>query len=209
MSRAKKKEDVFYTLFKDYTSKLVDGAELFCDMIHSYPKDAKEKIEKINKFENECDKLVHDLLFTLNDAFITPFDREDVGTITRLLDEIADGINAAAARYVIYDVHDVLPESITMADLTVEAVKKIDDIFNSLPKMKKRKKELFQYVIDVNRIENEGDDTYEKGLYNLFRTETNAMHLVKWVRILDQMEETIDACEHVANIVEGVVSKNA
>jgi uncharacterized protein Yka (UPF0111/DUF47 family) len=207
-SRTKKKEDVFYGAFKKFSSKLVDGAELFQDLVHSYPEDSQKKIEAINDFEHECDKLVHDILFTLNDAFITPFDREEVDLITRLLDDVADGINCAAKQFKIYDVHSVLPESTVLADLTLEAAKVLEDIFEDLPKMKKKKKDILEGVIEVNRIENVGDDTYEKALYNLFRAETDALHLVKWVRILDHMEDTIDSCETIANLVERVVSKN-
>lgn len=208
-NRVKKKEDIFYTHFKTFAAKTLEGAQEFCDLIDNYPEDREKKVKDLITFEHECDMIVHDILMALNDAFITPFDREDISAIVRMMDDVADGIMSSAKRYQMFDVHEVLPSSIEVAHLILACAEEQVRMFDNLPDMKKSKSPILDSVIEINRLENEGDDIYEDALSGLFRSESDAMHLIKWIRIHDRMETTLDAFEHCANMVSGVVSKNA
>jgi uncharacterized protein Yka (UPF0111/DUF47 family) len=69
--------------------------------------------------------------------------------------------------------------------------------------------ELKEKIIEVNRIEDEADDIFRKAITDLFASEPNAVEIIKWKEIFEYLENTLDACEDVANIVEGIMMKNS
>ncbi|MGP1569345.1 MAG: DUF47 domain-containing protein [Eubacteriales bacterium] len=203
----KKKEDVFYTLFIEYARKIEIVGETFLDLLKHY-ENVEEKVEKIKLYETECDQYAHDILNKLNVAFITPFDREDIYSVTKQMDDIVDCIEEASNRFVVFDVNEIRPEAIAIADLILQSTKELVVLFEHLPDLKKNNLVKTQ-IIEVNRLENEGDVIYREALMKLFREDINPIELIKWKHILEQIEESLDSCENVANIIEGVAMKYA
>jgi hypothetical protein len=150
----------------------------------------------------------HDILNKLNVAFITPFDREDIYNVTKQMDDIVDCIEEASNRFVVFDVKEIRKESMLMANLILQSTRELVVLFENLPDLKKNDLVKTQ-IIEVNRLENEGDVIYREALMKLFREDINPIELIKWKHIFEQIENSLDSCENVANIIEGVAMKYA
>lgn len=203
----KKKEEIFYDLFDETVVKVVQAAEALDDLMNNYT-DVINKVCALKDIEHDCDVHIHKIMKALNASFITPIDREDIYMIAKEMDNIVDTIEEAANRFELFHVTEVRLEAKQMAGLIVECTKELQVVVNEMRRMK-RSKLLKIKIIEVNRIENEGDVIYRRAIKGLFETETNAMEVIKWKQIYEFLEDSIDSCENVANILEGVVMKHA
>jgi predicted phosphate transport protein (TIGR00153 family) len=203
----KKKEEIFYDLFDETVVKVVEAAEALDDLMNNYT-DIIEKVCALKDIEHDCDVHIHKIMKALNASFITPIDREDIYMIAKEMDNIVDTIEEAANRFELFHVSVVREEAKIMGGLIVECVKELKVVVNEMRRMK-RSKLLKVKIIEVNRIENEGDVVYRKAIKSLFENETNALEVIKWKQIYEFLEDSIDSCENVANILEGVVMKHA
>lgn len=207
MFRITPKEEVFFDYFIETCEIICKAAALLDDLTNNYV-NVNEKISSIEGTEHACDSNVHKILNELNKSFITPIDREDIFTIAKELDNITDDIETAAHRFSMYNVKSVKPDAITMTKLIVKATIELKSVMVEMKNMKKSK-QLQSKIIEVNNVEDEADTIFRDAMANLFITEHDAVEVIKWKEIFELLENTIDACEDVANIVEGVVMKNA
>ncbi|MFV0518328.1 MAG: DUF47 domain-containing protein [Aminipila sp.] len=207
MLRAKKKEDVFYTLFIEYAAKIVKAGEAFDDLVRNY-ENVEDKVASIKVLETECDMEAHKILKALNGSFVTPFDREDIYDVTKQMDDIVDSLEEVANRFLVFDVKTLKPEALYMSEMIIQSIKELEVLFAHLSEMKKNEK-VREQIIEVNRLENEGDVIFRKALSKLFREEKDPIELIKWKHLFEELETCLDSCENVANIMEGVVMKYA
>ena len=203
----KKKEDIFYQMFVDFAGKIITAGEAFQDLVHNY-ENVDEKVANMKVLETECDMETHNILKSLHESFITPFDREDIYAITREMDSIVDYMEEVSNRFQVFEVKTIKPEAVVLADMTLQSIRELETMFRHLAELKKNSI-VMEQIIEVNRIENEGDVVYRKALSTLFREEKDPIELIKWKHLYEQIEESIDCCENVANILEGVVMKYA
>lgn len=206
MFRTTSKDLVFFDLFSVVMDDTCKAAEILKDLFTNY-KDVDEKIKEIEKMEHSCDRAVHDVMEQLNRSFITPIDREDIFVISKELDNIVDNIEETAQSLKLFNITKIRPEALEMADLITKCSKELSVVVGELKHMR-TSKTLQGKIIEVNQIENVGDDTYNTIIQNLFSNEQNPVEIIKWKQIIENMESTLDACEDVANIIEGIVSKN-
>ena len=207
MFRPTSKEERFFDYFIETSEIICKAAGLLYDLTNNYV-NVNEKIKSIEDAEHACDTIVHKILNELNKAFITPIDREDIYLIARELDNITDDIEAAAQRFGMYNVQKVRPEAVVLSKLIVNATNELKNVIIEMKNMKKSKS-LQEKIIEVNNIEDEADTAFRDAMTNLFLSEKDAVEVIKWKEIIDFFENTIDACEDVANIIEGVVMKHA
>lgn len=206
-SKARKKDDIFFEMFVAQMEKVQQASSEFSALVRDYT-NVNEKVRTMKDFESECDCIVHNILAQLNGCFVTPFDREDIYAITRKIDCIVDSLEEVANRFVVFGVNEIRPEARAMAELIDMAVNALKILFEHLKDIKKPLR-IMEQVIEVNRIENEGDVLYRDALSNLFKTEADPIEVIKWKHLFEQMEGALDSCEDVANIIEGVVMKYA
>lgn len=203
----KSKELAFFELFKELSEKIVGAGAAFYDLICDY-EDVEAKVARMKELETECDIQTHKILRELNGSFITPFDREDIYKIAKEMDEIVDCLEEVSNRFVVFGVTAMKSDAIELTKLIIDGIRELDVLFENFHKLKSDKIVIDQ-VIEVNRIENEGDIVYRQALKTLFREEKDPVELIKWKHLFEQLEASLDACEDVANIVEGVVMKYA
>lgn len=208
MSRVSRKEDLFFQKFREFSARMVDAGELFDGLFNTYPQGAGAKIARIKEIEVQCDDLVRDIMTTLYQSFITPFDREDITEITGELDEIVDGLEGVSARLGLYDIDRVRPEAIELSRLTLRAIRRLNDAFDNFSNYK-RDPSVVEALIETADIEDRGDKVYRGALGNVFREKGDPIETVKWKSLLDKMEDTLDACKAVASAVLAVIVKNA
>ncbi|MCX7710819.1 MAG: DUF47 family protein [Clostridia bacterium] len=207
MFRISRKEEEFYDLFIEAAEKSLEAAKLLEDLMSNYV-DVTKKIDDIEKIEHECDKHVHRILQKLNASFITPIDREDIYLIAKELDTITDSIEATAHRFKMYNVTSVRDDAKAMSKLITQCTSELRDLMSQMKSMKENKV-LKQKIIEVNRLEDDGDRIFRTAVSKLFIAQEDATEVLKWKEIYEHLESTLDACEDVANIVEGVVMKHA
>lgn len=201
------KEDKFY----DYFIEIAKIAQRASNMLVEFIKDldnSEENHKKLKEIEHEGDKKQHEILQQLNKTFITPFDREDIYLIAKDMDDVIDLIEATASRFVMLNVNNCTEEAEMLSRMIVNCCEELINLMEELKNMKTSKK-LRNNIIEINRIEEEGDRVSRKAIMDLFRSNTEVIEIIKWREIYQYLEDTLDACEDVANVVEGVVMKNA
>jgi predicted phosphate transport protein (TIGR00153 family) len=207
MLRVTKKEAVFFKYFQEMIDMAYESSCALEDLMTNYT-DIENKIKVITDIEHTCDHHVHKILKQLNATFITPIDREDIYLIAKELDNIIDHIEETAHRFVIFNVKKIKSESIEVAKLITQSISHLQKLLAELVYMK-ASESMLKEIIEVNRLENQGDVIYRDELTKLFADETDAINVIRWQGIFSYLEKALDACEDVANIIEGVVMKHA
>ncbi len=170
--------------------------------------DVSRKASEIHDLEHSADEQVHRMYDALHVAFITPIDREDLFGLIKSIDDITDLIEDVANRFDMFAIRSVRPEAIAMGAKLEQATSMMLELVTEF-KNHKRNKKILQLIRDVNTIEEEGDRLYRDSVKKLFTTDVPEIEVIKWKDIYDDMENVLDACEDVANIIEGVVMKNS
>lgn len=207
MSRVKRKEDVFYRLFREYGEKIVTTAEVYERIFLEFPT-SKALIPSMKEYENICDEHAKKIFIELGSSFITPFDREDISALTKRMDDIVDYMEAASSRMDLFAIEEMRPEAPKLASITIRAVHELAKILDRLSNFKKDNT-VMELALGVDVIEDEGDAVYKNALADLFRENVATLEIMKWSRIFDRMELALNACEHACDIIQGVVMKNA
>ena len=201
------KEEKFFDLFYELAIKIEEGGELFLDMVEHYEY-SEQKIAKLKELEQEADVITHRTYEKMHKTFLTPIDREDIYALVNKMDSILDMVEASAARMSLYKVKVPAKEIIDQAKILDKAIKKVKYIVHAMKNMKNAKT-ILEACVEINTLENEGDIVMRMIMTRLFEQEKDAIELIKWKEIFERIEEAIDVCEDVANIVEGIVLKHA
>jgi predicted phosphate transport protein (TIGR00153 family) len=198
------REESFYDLFIQQGEVLVNGARLLQDIVTNFD-GVQEKARRLHDIEHELDEVTHEVMRRLNTTFVTPLDREDIHELGSSMDEVMDHMDAAGDLLVLHQIEKPLPEMQAQADLLVRACRTTLDAMRTLPKFD----ELRDYWVEINRLENEADRVYRRGIADLFSGDFKAMDVLKWKDIIDELEAAMDEVEDVANTLEGIALKQA
>jgi uncharacterized protein len=207
MFRITQREKIFFDFFIETADKACLAAKKLDELVNNYV-NIQEKIQSIKEVEHECDRCVHDIFSQLNKSFITPIDREDIYEISKMLDNITDFIESTAQDFAMFNVKSMTGYAIEFTALIVKCTEELKHVMEELKNLKVSKS-LLDKIIEVNRLENVGDDLYRRSMAELFLDGMDAKEIMKWSVIYNSFEDSLDACEDVANIVEGVVMKHA
>lgn len=206
----KKKES--YNYFNEFiilTDYIVKSANTLKSIMENFNLEKLDtNIHEVHKLENEADEIVHKMRRCLIKDFLPPIDREDIALISHKLDNIEDGIDEILINVKILDITEIKPEVIELIDILVICSEAVKDIFVEFKNFKNTEL-INQKVVNVNKLEEQGDRVYEKLMSLLYKEEKNAINLIKWTNIYTCLEETIDSCEEIGDCVEDVVMKNS
>jgi uncharacterized protein len=194
----------FYGAFIALSAQLRIGAGLLEEMLAG-DQAIWDKAEEIKEVEHKCDTLTHQIIQRLNTTFVTPIDREDIHVMAKSLDDVMDMIDASARFVRLYKIGAVRYGARELAHVVSVSVDQVRLALEALEK----KTGVAQRAVEINRLENEADRIHEEALRRLFDEERDPVMIIKWKEILDFLEEATDRCEDVANVLEGVVVKNA
>ncbi len=198
------REEQFFADFVDLAEQIRGGARLLKQMIAINPPDA-EKVEAIKDIEHACDKITRTILDRLNRTFVTPLDREDIHALASSLDDVMDGIDAAAAVIRLYRIQVVRPGARRLVEIIVESA---DRLTEGMAALEKDTKLVLEISARVGQLEHEADRVHQDAIVELFDQETDPIAVIKWKEIFDLLEAATDRCEDVANLLEGVVVKH-
>lgn len=200
------KEEKFFDFLTQQAENLTKAAEFFKGAIKDGRLDEAE-VKKIRDLEHEGDTLAHEITDMLNRTFITPIDREDIYALANQLDDVLDMLNAMAGRMKLYKLSPSDDHFAQFIDLIDQAAAALSNAVRYMPDMK-RQRRVLDYCIEINRLENLGDSVREKAISHLFETEKDPIMVIKWKEIYEVAEGTLDKCEHVAKVIEGILVKH-
>jgi hypothetical protein len=201
------KQEKFYDLFEVLINKIEEGGKVFLCMVEQYEYPLP-KITKLKELEHEADVITHRTYEKMHKSFLTPLDREDIYALVNKMDSILDMIEASAARMNLYKVKKPTKVIIDQAKILNEAIRKVKFVVHAMRDMKNSKM-ILDACVEINTLENEGDIVLRTAMVDLFEHEKDAIELIKWKEIFERIEEALDVCEDVSNIVEGIVLKHA
>ena len=197
-------DTTFYDLFTRSAQHLVEGAGLLAEMLGE-GNDREVIAKKMRDAEHAADETTHEVVRRVNTTFVTPFDREDIYALASELDDVMDFMEEAVDLTLLYEVVK-LPKELANQ---VEVIQRCAELTaESMPRLQSMK-DLEEYWIEINRLENAGDKSYRRILARLFSGKYEALEVLKLKDIVDSLEDAIDAFESVANIIEQIHAKES
>ena len=198
------REEKFFDMFVQDATNVLAGARLLEEFFRNF--DQRERLAiQLRNAEHEGDRISHEIGHKLESTFVTPFDREEIHALISRLDDIIDLIEEVADTCILYGVDHPGDVAGRQAEIITLQCEQILDALSRLRGFKG----LERYWIEVHRLENEGDRIVRSAMAELFKDETDPVQMIKWKDIYALLEETVDACEDVANIIERIVVKHA
>ena len=197
----------FFDLFEKQANHALEAATCFKDMVTKGALD-EDYLKKMGDIEHEGDQVAHQIFDRLNKTFITPFDREDIHTLTKELDDITDMIYTIANRLKVYKLISIDKNLIEFASVIEESVRGVVCAVKGM-RSTKNSKSVFDTCIEINRLENVGDSMRDTMLAELFENEKDPVSVIKWKEIYQDAETVLDICEDVAHVVQSILVKQA
>lgn len=204
------REAVFFELFEEQAEKFLIASQLL-DEIKNDSLDLKELSKKFKSLEHDCDEITHKIAEKLNKTFLTPFDREDIHALSHELDEVVDLAEESIFKLQLYEINKFDDHMLNLIRIIKESMKKISETLKLLRRRKDMPK-ILNICIEINTLENEGDRIFREAMIELIeKKNSHGMDSIKLMgvkEIYESLESTIDKCEDVANILEGIILKN-
>lgn len=198
------REQRFYDLFEQQAATIVHAADLLEQALADVANLPKRQRE-IKDLEHLGDETTHEIVRALNQTFVTPFDREDIYELAAGLDDILDYIDEVADTINLYGISTIPRPARELAELLAQAVAQLEQAIGRLRFGKKGG----EHVIEVHRLEDLGDSTSRRAIAKLFSGEYPLLEVIKLKDLYSLLEDALDRCEDVANVLEGIAIKNA
>ena len=204
------RETRFFDLFDRHGALIAQGSEAMVELVRDYADTSRraELIQRIGDLERSADKITHDTISVLHSTFITPFDRNDIHRLISCMDDVLDLMHDTAESMHLFDIQTLPPSSASMANLLHECCVRVQNGVGLLRSMDNAKAAL-ALTLEIDRYESEADKVSRDGISRLFREEQDVRQLIKHKNIYECLENAIDKCQDVANVIESVVVENA
>ena len=198
-----------------YFGNFVAGAQIACDaayMMRDIIADfhADTLIEKrvlMHEIEHKGDEKKHEMTAALVKAFITPIERDDIFKLSQNIDDVIDSIEDIIIHIYINGIKEIRPDSLAFADVIIKCCETMRDMLCEFSDFKKSKR-MRSLIIEINRLEEEGDKLYMETMRKLHAEETDPIKVIAWRELYEYFEKCCDTCEDVADIVEGITIGN-
>jgi predicted phosphate transport protein (TIGR00153 family) len=192
----------FYGLFEEAGGNIERATGLLDQLMRSWPEDEGLQRE-ILVCEQDGDRITHDIIHRMHTTTITPLDREDIFSLAAALDDVVDYTEEASDFLGLYRIEAPMEQAQQLASVLRDCGRNIGLALGKL----KGLRDLQPYLVEVNRLENEGDRISRQALASLFAGGIDPVVIIRWKDVFERLEQAIDACEHVAHILEGIVVK--
>ncbi len=206
MNRKPKKS--YYDIFVEMVDFCCQAASMLHDSLCNFQKESlSEKMLEIHKIEHSADILQHETMSMLAKEFITPIEREDIISLSSAIDNVTDSIEDVLMRAYMFNIQEVRQEAQGFSSLIMQCCAGLKAMMEELHNF--RKSTAIQgLIVNINRLEEEGDTLYTEAIRNLFVNEKDPVQIFAWTQMFDRMEKCCDTCEDVADAVNSVIMKN-
>jgi uncharacterized protein len=194
----------FFDLFNQAAANAVAISSRLIELLEEFPTRSGEGMRDIKELEHQGDRLTHELVDLINRTFVTPFDRDDMYRLAGVLDDICDNIDDSAEKILGYGAREIREPARRQAELIHRAAIKLSEAIARLEGFKDSKRQL----IELRTLEDEGDRIAREAIAELFGGGVDAITLIRWKDIHEQLEEAIDACENAVDVLEAILVKN-
>ena len=198
------REQRFYDLFEQQASVLVSAGVLLKEILDDTT-DLSVRQREVKDLERAGDGITYEIVRTLNETFVTPFDHEDIAALVAGLDDILDYMEEIADTVNLYGITTVPRPASELADLLARAVAQLEQAVGKLRSSKKDG----EYAIEVHRLEDVGDSISRHAIAELFQGQRDPLEVIKLKDLYGLLEDALDRCEDVANVIENIAIKNA
>ncbi len=201
----------------DYFSMLVDGVSYACaaaEMLNEYlqdfePEKLSHHIEEMHKIEHAADIAKHEMLQKLLKEFITTIDREDILELADVIDDVTDSLEDVLLRMYMYNITQLREEALEFSAIIIKCCREMKIMMEEFPNVRKSKK-LKESIIEINRLEEEGDQLFTEAMHRLYADkQADPVDVMAWTLLYDQLEHCCDRCEDVSEAVERVILTNS
>lgn len=198
------RDEKFYDLFTELAKRLTGSASILQEMFQN-PAQLDAKVTAIKGLEHEADNLTHDIIDRIDRTFVTPFDREDIHALASELDDVIDLIDGTARRAQIFRIQRIRPPAIVLAEVLSRAGSAVEEGVRDM----KNAKHVYAVSEKLKLLEEEGDAVYHDAMGKLFAEGGEALEVIKWKDLYDKLEDALDQCEDVGNVLQSIALKNA
>ena len=204
------KEKSFFPLFVQSAQNIKEASELLVQQAKSSDPDERKMLaHRIKEHERKGDEINGKVVDVLIEAYLTPFDRDDIHDLAEIMDSFLDSIRDASKKIAIYQPKDPSRKLVEIAEYIDKAAGIMVEITGKFDTMRKEAKIIDKLCDDIREIEHNVDDIYESYMSNLFDKEKDAIELVKKKNIAQALEDTSDIAKSVSNKMRSIVVKNS
>lgn len=202
-----KKKDKFSIHLSNISSNLKEAADFFADYKLNNISDLKVFSGKMKELETKGDRFVHEVIMDLNNAFITPIEREDILALAMRMDDVLDGLEHTAALFEMYSITDADEFMLKFVDAIRNCAIEIEKAVDLLSA--KKLLQIREHSIKIKDYESKCDGILRQSIKNLFNFEKDPIRIIQYKEIYEELEEIADFCQNVANTLEAIIMKNA
>ena len=230
------KEMKFFDMFDEATAIITRSSEKFLDMLTHFDRGPNpgegfhlpagsgaqplppgkisstdrvaQRCEELRLEEFACDKVVERIIKALDLSFITPFDREDIHTLSTSLDDVMDNMEETANRFFTFRIDRPTPEAVKLARIVRDCCGHLEQAIRLCRRMKDIEG-IQSRLREITKLENEADQVYRETDAILFANPPDVLQLIKLRELYGWLEETVDACKDVSMIISEIVIKGS
>ena len=198
------RDEQFFDMFSQLAQRITTSATLLHELF-SDPSRIAHFESAIKEVEHEADVLVYEVNARIDTSFVTPLDREDIHRLANRLDNVVDLIDGTARRARMFHITETRQDALLLTTVLVKMAHKIE---KSVKEMKKAKV-VAENGREIKLLEEEGDSLYHQAVGALFAGKPDPLDVIKWKELFDKLEEAMDECDDVSNVLESIALKNS
>lgn len=202
------KDKKFFPLFEQASANLVVLAETLHEGVNAPKEERENYFKKIEELEAIIEEITHKTHLELSRNFITPFDREDIHSLIKAIDNVADNMHGAASRIRLYQVEKITKSIRKLTEINLESCQLINEGIKQLKDMKNPKL-IKETCKKINKLESKADVVFDKAVADIFENETDAKNIIKYKEVLSSLEMASDKCKSVSNVMEQISVKHS
>jgi predicted phosphate transport protein (TIGR00153 family) len=203
-----KKDVNYFDTFVELSSYTCKAADLLKDIMYNYNSEQlQSKMKEMHYIEHGGDVARHKMIRRLAREFITPIEREDIMAMADSIDTVTDTIEDVVMRMYMYNIKKITGHARKMTDIIVQCCNSLKIALDEFKNFRKSQK-LHGLIVEINRLEEEGDVLYTEATRDLYVNCTDYKELVAWDTMYHYLEKCCDTCEDVADVIENVIMKN-
>ena len=202
------KDKKFFPLFEQAAANLIILANTLHEAVNAPKAEREEYFKKIEELEATIEEITHQTHLELSKNFITPFDREDIHSLIKSIDNVADNMHGAASRIRLYQVDKITKSIRKLTEINLEACQLIGEGIKQLKDMNNIKM-IKETCKKINKLESKADVVFDKAVADIFENETDAKNIIKYKEVLSALEMASDKCKSVSNVMEQISVKHS
>jgi len=207
---AKKENNYYFDAFTKSLTYANEAAVMLGQCLVNYdPANVQTHLGELHAIEHNADIVKHEMVKKLMKEFLPPIEREDIITLAHCIDSVTDSIEDVMRGMYMYNIKTLRPEVDLYTDLISRCCQVLIEIAEELPNFRKDPSVLYEKIVRINTMEEEGDRMYVKAMHDPSATETDPIAVLAWTTMYERLEACCDYCEDVADMVEQVVMKNS